>query len=73
MSHTFEGNGFMSDSFVSRITDQEYIDLVIDLVKLWKSEDPVDSNEMVAMNSFAESLRRLPDDKLIQEYNRRVK
>lgn len=38
----------MSHTFVEIITDQEYIDLV----KLWKSNDPVDSNEMVDMIEF---------------------
>lgn len=35
-------------TFVNIITDQEYIDLV----KLWKSNDPVDSNEMVDMIEY---------------------
>ena len=38
----------MSDFFVTIITDQEYLDLV----KLWESGDPIDSNEMIEMIEY---------------------
>ena len=48
----------MAPTFVKVITDQEYIDLV----KLWKSNDPVDSNEMVDMIEYCIDKYPIPEE-----------
>ncbi len=45
-------------ALIQTITDQEYVDLV----KLWKSNDPVDSNEMVDMIEYCINKYPIPEE-----------